>query len=125
MHLVALGALIFARLPSLVLVLFALLIAVYGLRLDRRVSRLTVPGTVCAMRWDAERLWIQRRDCPWEECELSPGSLVHPLGMLLELITVQGHRCRLVLLPDALEGQGFRRLLVVLRYRLSSRQPQS
>jgi len=124
LHATAMVAVLISALPGWLQLGLVGLVVGHGVWTDRRVGRLESPEAVHAIRWDAERLWIRGTDRTWLLGDLQPQSFIHPCLMLLEFSTDGGRR-RAVLLPDSLGRSGYRRLLVVLRYRRSSRQPQS
>lgn len=73
-------------------------------------------SSVCALLWDAEGDWTVTscRGQQWA-AKLLPGSYVHPRLMVLNFaLESRGHRS-VLLLPDSLDRNTFRRLLVRLR----------
>lgn len=73
-------------------------------------------SSVCAMVWDADGDWTVTF-CSGDQraARLLPGSYVHPRLMVLNFVLESRGRRSVVLLPDSLDRNTFRRLLVRLR----------
>lgn len=71
---------------------------------------------ICSLYWAADGQWTLVT-CAGESLEgrLLSGSYVHPRLVLLGFALARGGRRMVVLLPDSLDRQTFRRLLVRLR----------
>ncbi len=103
------------------LLLLAMLMAA-RYRSDRQLGR---QRGIAGLRWDQEQLAIRFAGTGWQPVEIGRHSRLFSFALLLELHTADGRRLWLPLFADAAEAEGFRRLLVELRYRMSSSPPQS
>lgn len=96
-----------------------LLAALIALSLAREYpARVLLRGdrAVVALVWTAEGDWrLLERGGRTRECRLRPGSFRHPLLTVLGF--GGGRRCAVVLLPDSLDRDSFRRLRVRLGLR--------
>lgn len=110
------GALALVPLLPLGVPVGALLAALILLCLVRNVStRVLMRGRrdIVALVWTREGDWrLQERGGRLHVCRLRPGSYVHPGLTVLNFSG--GRRCSVVLLPDSLEPETFRRLRVRL-----------
>lgn len=79
----------------------------------------TLPRSVVALRLHADcRCEFQTRAGAWQEAELLGSSFVSPYLTVLNLRPAGGRFARhLVILPDAVDSDGFRRLRMWLRWR--------
>lgn len=105
-----------AALPLPVMLLLAGAIALsLAWHWPRHVTR-TAPACVQALRWDADgSCRLQHRDGTQQHLRLYPQAFVQPWLVILQ-VGESGHlRRHLVILPDMLERDSFRRLRVRLR----------
>jgi hypothetical protein len=88
-------------------------IALEGCRVFRLKVRLAGAGAVTALLWKSDGAWVvRRRDGREHEARLLPGAFVHPR---LSVLRLSGERpVSIVLFPDAVERDAFRRLRVRL-----------
>lgn len=82
-------------------------------------------NVISALRWDAETVAIQQHDLAWQPVSIGSRSRIFPFALFLELMADDGRRWWLPVFADAADQDGFRRLQVELRYRISSSPPQS
>lgn len=82
-----------------------------GLHGSRRADR----AIVLLIRDGQGRWRLRQRDGTLLEVALEPGAFVHPLLMLLPFRGVDGRRVSVLMVPDMVHGDDFRRLRVWLR----------
>ena len=82
-----------------------------GLHGSRRAAR-----AVVLLIWDRQGRWrLLRRDGTLLEAHLLPGAYVHPRLLLLPFRSASGRRVSVLVVPDMVPGDVFRRLRVRLR----------
>jgi toxin CptA len=86
---------------------------------SRRFAFLASPNSIVALEFDSENaLNFQKRDGTRHACQVMATSFVSPYLTLLNLKSAEtGARCHLVILPDSLEKEDFRRLRIWLRWK--------
>ncbi|MCP4041243.1 MAG: hypothetical protein GY731_04690 [Gammaproteobacteria bacterium] len=105
-----------AILPVWIKLGLAIAVALSCRRLCLGVVSLARPESITAIRWNGSKEWrLFRKDNKEETAQLGPSSYVHPLLVILELSIHGGKGVRrVVILPDMLDRQVFRRLRVAL-----------
>lgn len=96
------------------LLLFASLLAIHGLRPVRYAIRLERSGSVSLQNGP---------DAAWEEAKLGATLFVHPWLTVFRLQKTGGSARTIVVTADSLPTEDFRRLRVFLRWRLSVSAP--
>lgn len=106
-------------LPSWIAVVVLPLLAASAWFTLRRDCLRSLPGALVGLRLQADRRCeFLTRSGDWREAELLGSSFVSPYLTVLNLRPEGGRLARhLVLLPDALEAEDFRRLRVWLKWR--------
>jgi toxin CptA len=106
-----------ARVPLLVVLLASL-----GVSLARALLRFRGQAISLELQEDG-RASIKDRSGIWQEGRLGENHFVSPALVVVDLQTPSGRRKRLVLAPDSLPADDFRRLRVWLRWRRSPLKP--
>ncbi len=116
-HLGAAGLLSTMSLPFWVKAFLGMSVLVSYLWLVGRHALLRHPGAAVSLLWPRGDHWqVQSRNGAQVSALLSPESFVHPWLTVLLLKPESGGRARnVVLLPDMLDAEAFRRLRVRLR----------
>lgn len=90
----------------------------FGLHGSRRAAR-----AIVLLIWDRRGRWrLLQRDGTLLEAQLQPGAYVHPRLVLLPFRSASGRCLSVLVVPDMVRGDAFRRLRVRLRCE-SGREP--
>ncbi len=114
-HTGALTALLMTSLPWWAVIGISVITAVSLVRLLARFALLTDPRAIEQLEWPAGNEWrLYRHDSTVETGVLVPGAYLHPWLVVLAF-RVGRWRRHVVILPDMLDAETFRRLRVRLR----------
>jgi hypothetical protein len=114
-HGVALAVLPFCGLPPLPVAALALGVALSWLRSRRREVQRRDPDSIASLVWEEGNRWrLTLRSGRETGATLRPFVFMQPWLLILHFRRDDGHCARLVLLPDMLDADSFRRLRVRL-----------
>jgi toxin CptA len=114
-HSAALAVLPFSGLPSLPVAALALSVVLSWLRSRRRGVLRDDPDAIASLVWEAGNRWqLIMRSGKQTGAALRPFVFMQPWLVILDFRRDDGGRARLVLLPDMLDRETFRRLRVRL-----------
>lgn len=117
-HAVVIAALLFVPLPKVALVLLLMVLAVSMIYYVLRDARLGLDNSWTALRLEGDRVVLVNRKGAELAGALQRNSLVTPHLVLLNiLIPDTRQRCNVVLMPDSMAAESFRRLRVMLKWR--------
>ena len=115
-HVVVLATLWLAYPPSALRNLLLGAIVLHGVGLVVRQLRVSPQRAVARLELSARLTWrVVFRDGRRVEARLRRAALVSPLVTTLSLQCADGERCEVLLLPDSVDADAFRRLRVRLR----------
>ena len=114
-HFLVLVTVWFAYPPSAPRNLLLSAVVLHGLGLVVRLLRVSPRRTVARLELDARGSWrVVFRDGRSVDASLRRAALVSPLATTLSLLCADGARCEVLLLPDTVDADAFRRLRVRL-----------
>ena len=115
-HLIMLATLTLAYPPSISRNLLLGAVALHGLWLALRLRRVPARLAIARLELSARHTWrVVFCDGHSVEARLRRAALVSPLMTTLSLHCADGVRCEVVLLPDRVDADAYRRLRVRLR----------